>query len=349
MVVSLKKVFPLAVAALFLIQVYLVAFAAAQTQTPDYVVMITIDGCRSDKLQEADTPNINNLLPNAAYSWTARTTFPSSTPSAHASLFSGTDTKTHQYYATDNELLVETIFQVFENAGKKTALVDGKGGTRIRGLEVGVTTVVNGIDFRETTGDEGVMTTGLEIIQENKPALIFMLLPMVDYAGHTYGHTSSEYLEAVENADNQVGRLVSKLQELGLYDSTLIVIVSDHGMTVATHGTFSSSDMTIPLIFTGPGVKVGEFSGGKIIDVAPTVANLYGVKVPENSEGTNLFAETQAPLASNTMTIIAVVAIATVMVIVFIKFKSRKPAAEEIKPPPAQPSPQPPAPPAQTF
>jgi predicted AlkP superfamily pyrophosphatase or phosphodiesterase len=306
--------------------------AAVQFERPEHAIIITIDGCRPDKLLEANTPNIDHILEDAAYSWTAQTVYPSSTPEAHASLFTGAWPETHNYGDPGDFVRAETIFQVFEKTGYETCLVDGKGG-RIAGLEVDVSYVITDTDYRwideewaqgseDPNGDLRVMENVIEILVENSPTLTFVLLPQVDTAGHLYGHTSEEYLQAIEKADQAVGILTDNLKELGIYESTLLVILSDHGMTGTTHGSRDPGDMTIPLIISGPSVKAGEFGNGRIIDVAPTVTTLFGLRAPASAEGRNLFEEV-APVEP-TLAVAAAIAAAAIIFVVFLRKRKRE-------------------------
>jgi len=293
---------------------------AAQPERPSYAVIVTIDGCRPDRLLEAVTPNIANLVATAAYTWRAQTVYPSRTPEAHTSLFTGAYPETHGYSGPGDMPRVETVFQVFEAAGKRTALIDGKGG-RIAGLEVGVSYVKNDFDYRwlgavkwqpgseDIDGDLRVMENAIKIFVENRPVLTFILLPQVDTVGHIYAHTSPNYLQAIEKADRAIGMLVDNLKEIGVYENTLLVILSDHGMTGKDHGSRDPGDMTIPLIFVGPGVSVGELPNAEIIDVAPTVTALFGLRAPAGSEGKNLFGEVGAQVEI-ILVVVAVVVVA---------------------------------------
>jgi predicted AlkP superfamily pyrophosphatase or phosphodiesterase len=314
--------------------------AAVQFEQPEHVIIITIDGCRPDKLLEANTPNIDYILGDAAYSWTAQTVYPSSTPEAHASLFTGTWPENHTYGDPGDFVLAETMFQVFEEMGYETCLVDGKGG-RIAGLEVDVSYVIMDIDYRwideewvqgseDPNGDLRVMENVIEILVENSPTLTFVLLPQIDTAGHLYGHTSEEYLRAIEKADQAIGVLIDNLKKLGIYESTLLVILSDHGMTGTDHGSRGPGDMTIPLIISGPGVEVDDFEGGRIIDVAPTVTALFGLRAPANAEGRNLFEEV-APVEPM-LTVVAAIVGAAMICAIFIR-KRRKREAIQPAPP----------------
>gem|GEM_PF-907483 len=256
-----------------------------------YFVMVTIDGCRPDVLLEADTPWIDTLADNALYNWLGVTVYPSVTPVAHASLFTGAYPEDHGYEGPGDSLEAETIFEVAENSGYRTALIDGKGG-RIAGLERGVSYVKNDVDYRkigDPDADLRVMENAIRIFVQHRPTIMFVLLPMVDSTGHSYGHTSQEYRRAIERADRAIGILVENLRALGLYENTYIVVVSDHGMTGTDHGSIELGDMAIPIIFSGPEIQGRKVRGAEIVDIAPTIADLLGVRRPSKCRGLSLF------------------------------------------------------------
>ena len=166
-----------------------VTVVAAHPERPEYIIIITIDGCRPDKLAEADAPNIDNIAAAGAVALSHVTVFPAKTPPTHASMFTGAPPEVHEYYDPGDELKVETIFEVFEAENKRTALIDGKGG-RIRGLERGVTYVKLDVDYRwlpdevewapgseDLEGDLRVMENAIQIFVNNRPTLMFVLLP----------------------------------------------------------------------------------------------------------------------------------------------------------------------------
>lgn len=61
------------------------------------------------------------------------------------------------------------------------------------------------------------------------PTLVVHYFPGVDEIGHRFGTDSGRYLAAVRNVDAQIGRVAAALNDLGLSDSTYLVLVSDHG------------------------------------------------------------------------------------------------------------------------
>ena len=109
------------------------------------------------------------------------------------------------------------------------------------------------------------------------------------------------YYGMVQEVDDQVGRLIGKLEDWGLYDDTLIVVTADHGEMLGDHwmlgkqGYFDEA-FHVPLILrdpsaaadTGRGRKVERFT--EAVDVMPTVLDWLGLPVPRQCDGRSLLA-----------------------------------------------------------
>ena len=102
------------------------------------------------------------------------------------------------------------------------------------------------------------------------------------------------YFATVTFMDEQVGRVVDELERLGLRESTVIVLTSDHGYHLGEH-TFWQKSMLheevarVPLVISVPGFKPGR-SGSfvELLDIYPTVAALAGLKVGAEVQGKSL-------------------------------------------------------------
>jgi arylsulfatase A-like enzyme len=116
-----------------------------------------------------------------------------------------------------------------------------------------------------------------------------------------YGVSDPElhcYLNAVRESDELIGRIWSQIERRGLADSTLLVIVGDHGQAFGQHEqrlhTFGlyEENVHVPLVIVHDGsLPVGRHATiGQQIDLAPTIAELLGVPPEADWQGRSLLA-----------------------------------------------------------
>ncbi|VGO23565.1 sulfatase [Pontiella sulfatireligans] len=104
----------------------------------------------------------------------------------------------------------------------------------------------------------------------------------------------SAYYATVTFMDEQVGRIISELKRLGLRDSTAIVFLSDHGYHLGEHTFWQKSNLheevtRVPLIIAAPGFKPAQTDAfAELVDIYPTLAELAGLPIPGNVQGTSL-------------------------------------------------------------
>ena len=100
----------------------------------------------------------------------------------------------------------------------------------------------------------------------------------------------------IENVDMNVGRMLDKLDELGLTDNTIVIFASDQGMfdRGAPHLTDRKENSIdakqhIPFIVRVPGVQPRiDTNITGILDFAPTVLDLCGIEIPSDFDGVSL-------------------------------------------------------------
>jgi arylsulfatase A-like enzyme len=102
------------------------------------------------------------------------------------------------------------------------------------------------------------------------------------------------YYGMVSFIDHEVGRLLDKLDALGIAEDTLVVFSTDHGHFLGQHGLiakgpFHYEDMLkIPFIVRQPGtVPAGRVSDAlqSLVDLAPTFLDAAGEAVPGEMQG----------------------------------------------------------------
>ena len=112
-----------------------------------------------------------------------------------------------------------------------------------------------------------------------------------------------DYLGCCRSLDDNLGRVIEKLKERGLYDNTILIYASDHGSHFKTRNqdqhlrggddykrSCHSACLKVPLVIAGPG-----FSGGKRIKELVSTASLpktmlamAGIEVGNKMIGENL-------------------------------------------------------------
>ena len=112
----------------------------------------------------------------------------------------------------------------------------------------------------------------------------------MDETGHKYGHGTPEYYKAVSEADVVVGKIVKAVKSAGIEESTVIMIIADHGGIGKGHGGTTPQEINVPFIIAGPGIKKGYTlkSNPRNYDTTVTVAKMLGLTVPACWEGKDI-------------------------------------------------------------
>jgi len=84
--------------------------------------------------------------------------------------------------------------------------------------------------------DSFIMEGALAILEQERPDLLFVGFVATNIVGHAYGPSSPEIKATMKAADGLVGRLVERLETLGILEETLVIITSDHGMSRKEYG-----------------------------------------------------------------------------------------------------------------
>ena len=93
-----------------------------------------------------------------------------------------------------------------------------------------------------------------------------------------------DYLGCIHKLDESLGRVLARLEDLGLAENTLVIFTSDHGCHFRTrNGEYKRSChdacIRIPCVIRGPGFDGGEVVRElvSLIDLAPTILHSAGV------------------------------------------------------------------------
>jgi arylsulfatase A-like enzyme len=103
------------------------------------------------------------------------------------------------------------------------------------------------------------------------------------------------YYRLISGVDAAVGRITAALEERGMADNTIIVLIGDNGFYLGEHGLAGkwfghNESVRVPLLYYDPRMERGNRPEqiALNIDVAPTVLDAAGVTVPGVMQGRSL-------------------------------------------------------------
>jgi len=282
-----------------------------------HVVLISIDTCRADRLgcygyRKAATPHIDAVAAAGTLFENVVSPVPMTLP-AHSSMLTGTIPPYHGVHTNLGYRLGKsnvTLSELLKEHGFATGAViasfvmDSQFGIN-QGFDTYDDQFVNAgrnTEIAERRGGE-VSRQAAEWLQDHRDGKSFLFLHYYDphdpYAPpepFASRFASDLYDGEIAYADQCVGQVIEKLKELEIYDSTLLIITSDHGEMLGAHGEGTHSYyiyepvVRVPLIVKIPGQptsrRVTDLVG--IIDIMPTVCGLLGLDGPTVVHGEDL-------------------------------------------------------------
>lgn len=130
--------------------------------------------------------------------------------------------------------------------------------------------------------------------------------PASDYTPEELHNLWAHYAAEAQLVDRMIGRILEKIEDIGLLENSIVVITSDHGFSIGDHGRAGKTNIHptsranwpiypevghVPFLIAGPGVA----SGVKLdvlaqpTDILPTLAELAGAPISptEDLDGTS--------------------------------------------------------------
>ena len=144
---------------------------------------------------------------------------------------------------------------------------------------------------------------GIEFLREHRTDPFFLWLHYYDphwpYAPpepFAQRFAKNRYAGEVAAVDESVAQVLRELEQLGLDESTLVVVTADHGEGLGDHGESRHSylvyqdTMHVPLLFVGPGVPAARRVSAPVqtVDIAPTILAWAGLAPNPTSDGASL-------------------------------------------------------------
>ncbi|MDQ3590511.1 MAG: sulfatase-like hydrolase/transferase [Actinomycetota bacterium] len=109
------------------------------------------------------------------------------------------------------------------------------------------------------------------------------------------------YYALCSYVDEQFGRVLRRLEEMGEAENTFVVFTSDHGEMLGDRRRFSKyclyeGSVRVPLMVAGPNVPAHlrgtvDYRPAELVDVLPTLLSVAGETIPPESPGASLLDE----------------------------------------------------------
>jgi predicted AlkP superfamily pyrophosphatase or phosphodiesterase len=213
------------------------------------VIVLSLDGVRHDYPDLRDYPALTRMAREGVRAKSLEPVFPSSTFPNHVSLATGAHPDRHgivenefydrvreeeySYESDASWLEAEPLWVTAERQGVRAAAF----------FWVGSETDWNGkrATYRITPFDRAIDETAkvdqilawLDLPDRERPQLIMTWWRGTDRMGHRKGPEHADIADALALQDVSLARLLAQLDERGAWPHTTVIVVSDHGMTLA--------------------------------------------------------------------------------------------------------------------
>ena len=100
------------------------------------------------------------------------------------------------------------------------------------------------------------------------------------------------YYASVSYVDAQIGKVLNAIDNLGLRDNTVIILVGDHGWSLMEHGLWVKHSnfevaLQVPLIVSASNVPKNKKTNSiaELVDLYPSICELANISQPTHLEG----------------------------------------------------------------
>jgi choline-sulfatase len=308
---------------------------AASFAAPPSIVLITLDTTRADRMgflgsKRGLTPSLDALAKQSVVFTRAYAHVPLTTPS-HATILTGTYPQFNQITDLGNTLANDLPYlpDVLHRRGYATAAFVGSqvldpAGVGAPGFARGFDTYDANFHSRSSGEDryQSVERRAVTVVDRASAWLVQHSRGPVFLWVHLYDphdpydppepfkakYARELYDGEIAYSDFALSKLFGVLRSHGLYSSSVIAVMADHGEALgehqeATHGVFLYDEtIHVPLVIKLPGARE---AGMKIenrvglADVAPTLLHIAGIDVPATMQGTPLLGKTKMKAAES--------------------------------------------------
>lgn len=274
---------------------FFMTFSYGQLQKK--VLIIGIDGVRSDAFIQAQTPNLDALITNGIYSPNALNDDITISGPGWSAILCGVWSEKHLVMGNDFTINdYENYPSLFRHAEEFDSNINTLSICHWDPINDYI--VQNDVDFKlNVSTDAAVSSQAASYISSNDPDLIFLHFDDVDHAGHSYGFapTVSQYMSAIETTDDLINPIINAIEQRPNYanEDWLILVTSDHGGIGNSHGGTTIEEREVPFIVSGNNVPTQVILKDSTL-VSNTAFNCLGSTTELIFDGINDYMEVPA-------------------------------------------------------
>jgi len=234
----------------------LVAFPLfINAQTNKKVLLIGIDGCRTDALELASTPTIDNLIANGIYSPDAINDDITISGPGWSAILCGVWSNKHlsvdNSFVSTDYINYPPLFKHIEDFDSNLHTVSICNWNPINDY-----IIQNYADYKlNVSSDANVSLEASNYLTVNNPDMMFLHFDDVDHAGHSYGFSPNvnQYITAIEGVDAFITPIIQSITQRPNYSNEdwLILVTTDHGGLGTSHGGSSIEEQNVFVIASG--------------------------------------------------------------------------------------------------
>ncbi len=264
-----------------------------------HVVLIGLDGWGAYSVEKSRTPHIHQLMQQGAYTLQKRSVLPSSSAVNWASMFMGAGPELHGYTSWNSRTpdlppretthygMFPSVWGLLRDQYPETEIgyfCQWDGLMYLAEMEaINTKEHVDPKSDPDGRADRAVAIRAVEYIRQARPNMVGIFFDEPDHTGHKAGHDTEAYYQKMEELDGYIGQIIAAVKEAGMYEKAVFIVTSDHGGIGKGHGGITMEEMQTPFVICGKGIKQGHSISASMMqyDVAPTIAHLFGLTVPQ--------------------------------------------------------------------
>jgi len=231
------------------------------------VLIIGMDGVRSDALQQANTPNIDALISNSFFTYESYHRGITVSGPSWSTIMCGVEYNKHG--VTDNSYANSqyNTYPYFPTRAK-SCLPDLYCVQISQWAPMSDNVYNDGWDLKllvqDGQGSQSVTAAQNQLVNPNLDAM-FVYFDECDLAGHASGFSPNNpiYMNAIETVDGHIGSIITALQNRPGYadEEWIILLTTDHGGIGNGHGGNSSQERGIWWIGSGNNISPKQMTG----------------------------------------------------------------------------------------